>query len=223
MAEPTETPPEAKTFTQAEVDGLMANYRKGLQNDLAQAQAEVEKLRKGGGDTKGLQTKIKELQDSLLSKEELARQQIEQTTAKFQQDLATAQQEKQQTHTKYAQLLLSNEVARAAVDNNAFSADQLQVFVGAQSEVVPVTDDKGAPTGDFKVVTKYNDIQMTVSEAVAKMREDKRFANLFKVSGIPGVGMTLNNTQISASDGKIPTSTEEYMAKRADLKKKGLV
>lgn len=202
-----QTPPP-KTFTQDEVNKLLADNKKSLRDEL-------DKLKKAGDPT-ALQTKITELSNTLATKEELARQEAEEAARKYTADLEAATGNAKAWEARFKAGAYSTEVAKAAAKYDAFDADQLSLILRDQTNVVEVTDKEGKGTGEFAVKTTLTidgkKLELTLDEAVGKLREDKRFANQFKVKGSPGTGITLNNGGGgAAADGQPPMNPTDFI------------
>lgn len=225
---PSPNPDDEKKFSQSDFNKAMAEHKKGLQTQLQTTQAELEKMKKEGGNVEGLQAKIKELSDSLLSKDELAKQEAERLKQAHQDELGQFKTRADSFQQLHHGLLLSNEISKAAMKHKAWDAEQLEVFVGSKAKVTPELDNSGKPTGKFKAMIPWvvdgKNVELTVDEAVAKMREDKRFGNLFRADGTPGAGMTLNNAPTQpSSNGQLPMDTASYMAQRKANKQAGVI
>lgn len=217
-----ETEKEVKTFTQEEVNTMMADHKRSLQKQVNDLNTELQNAKKSGSNTDALQAKIKELNDSLASKEELAKQEQQRIQREFEEKLTTTQQTAEQYRNRFTGLTMQQALTQAAIEADAFSPQQIIMLLSNSAEVVEKLDDKGLPTGVFETVVKMGDKKLPPAEALKAMKEDKQFMNLFKVTGVPGVGF--NPGYYSGStDNSIPVDTQEYMARRAELQKKGIL
>ena len=218
-------PTPEKTFTQQEVNSMLADNKRGLQDKLNQATIELDKLK--GVDTKALQSKIEELSSSLLTKDELAKQTIERTKAEAEAKLAEITNQNQAWRNRHDQVLVKQELAAAAMKHNAFDAEQIMMLFGASAKAVEVTDNEGKGTGQFKVVLpttiEGKPVELDADQAVARLREDKRYGNLFKANGNSGAGLIVNTAGADSGSDEIPTDSNAYFAKRAYLKGKGII
>jgi hypothetical protein len=103
--------------------------------------------------------------------------------------------------------------------NKAVSVEQIAAILTPKTKLVEKLDDGGRPTGTFEPRVKFADtdkndkpivLDITVPEAVKRMRELDRYANLFeetKKSGIGGSGSyksgkTPDVAKIAANDPK---------------------
>lgn len=211
-------------FTQDQVNAMMAADRRKLHGEL-------EKL-KGAGDPVALNIKVQELSDALLTKEELAKQQAEEAKTKYETALKTEGEARTAWENRYKGTLFQVEVAKAAAKYDAFDAGQLGTLIKDATKVVEVTDATGKGTGEFVVKTTINSadgkkLDLTLDEAVGKLREDKAYANQFKVKGSPGTGITLNNggpiSGGGGADGQPPTDPTKFLAWFAEQRKTGAI
>jgi hypothetical protein len=197
------------TFTQEQVNKLLADNKKSLRDEL-------DKLKKAG-DPVALQSKIKELSNALLTKEELAKQEADELKSTYENQLKSITDERGAWENRFKATKFDTEVARAAVKYDAFDAEQLSLILRDKTQVAEITDKEGKGTGEFVVKTSITldgkKLDLTLDEAVGKLREDKRYANQFKVKGSPGTGTTLNNNPGGAgtADGQPPTDTAKFL------------
>lgn len=215
-----ETPPVEVVFTpeqQIRVNQLLAENKRNLQAKLTDAEKKLNEAAKNGADVTVLKTQIKNLNDSLLTKEELAKQNEEALKVTFEQQLKEKSEAASLWETNYKQSVFDREIGRAASKHDAFDPDQLSVLLSSQSEVVADTDKDGKTNGKFKVMTKIEldgkPLVLPIEEAVGKLRESGKYPNQFKVKGSPGTGITLNNNPGApdAHDGQLPRDMAGFM------------
>jgi hypothetical protein len=222
---PPVVPPTGKIeFTpeqQAKVNELLATNKRELQK-------RVEDLQKSVGDTNALTSKLKELGDQLLTKEELAKQEQERLKTEYDTGLQTATQKAADWENRYKETVFDVELGKAAQKHDAFDPFQLGALVKGQSQVVEDLDSNGKGTGKFKVLTKVNvegkELTLPIDEAIGKLRVAGQYPNQFKVKGSPGTGTTLNNSPIvPGTDGSVPTDPSKFMEYFANLRKTGKI
>lgn len=222
---PPVIPPTGKIeFTpeqQQKVNDLVAAEKRAMKKQL-------EDLQKNVGDTNVLQTKLKELNDQLLTKEELAKQKEVELENSFKTQLETSVAEKAAWEGRYKETVFDVSISKAATKHDAFDSDQLAILLKPTSTVVEDTDAAGKGTGRFKVLTKIHldgkELTLPVDEAVGKLREAGKFPNQFKVKGSPGTGVTLNNSPVvPGTDGSVPSDPAKFMEFYANLKKTGKI
>ena len=206
---------------QAKVNELLASNKRDLQKQIADLQKNV-------GDTGTLQTKLKELNDQLLTKEELAKQEQDRLKSEYDNGLKNAADAATAWEGRYKETIFDVSLSKAASKHDAFDADQLAILLKPASTVIEETDANGKGVGKFKVLTKITldgkELTLPVDEAVGKLREAGKFPNQFRVKGSPGTGTTLNNSPIvPGTDGSVPADPAKFMEYFANLKKTGKI
>jgi len=213
--EPPPAPPE-KTFTQEDVNRLLATNKRELQSKLEASLAKLNELEKVG-DPLALKAKIEELSTSLMTKEEIAKKEQEKLQKKYEEDLVRQKTEAESWAQRYKQSRIKESIAQAAAQHNAYNAAQLEMLLAPTAKVVEKTDADGKGLGEFevKLPVQVGDkvLELPASEAVAKMRENTAvFGNLFKIDSKSGFGGTLNTSPAPARDGQPPTDPEAFYA-----------
>lgn len=210
------------TFTQEQVNTMMAEHKKGMQTQIATLQTALDEAKKAGGQTAALQAKVDELSKTLMTKEEAATLEVKKTQEVYQQQLEQANGQSKHFRDLYSNTLMTNELISAATAGDAFNPEQLVTFLSGVTKVKEVTDNAGQGTGQYKVVVQVGEHELTAADAVTKMREDRKFGNLFKVKGTAGAGaQTLNLTTGATGTGEISSDINTYMANRENYKKEG--
>lgn len=220
---PKEEKPAGKLFTQDEVNAMLAENKRGLQK-------QVEDLKKQSGDASAFQAKIKELSDSLLTKDELAKQEADRLKAEHENALKTAVETGAKWEQQYKSQLFDVAMGKAAATHDLFDPDQFAAILKPMTEIVPETDANGNAKGTFKVMVKvqFNDkeISLPLVEAVGKLRETGKYPNQFKVKGVGGTGVTTLNNQPgpSVGPGQVkPGDMDSFMKAYAGMKATGAI
>lgn len=197
-------PPQEAEFTpeqQAKINAILAKEKSAFQKKLEEAT-------KKGGNAAELQAKIKELNDSLLTKEELAAQKEEALKTDYETRLKTTAEEKDAWATRFKTQTFDVEMAQAASKHQVFEGGkQLGLLLQGSSKVTEVTDKEGKGTGVFKVMTTITlegkSLTLPLEEAVGKLREAGQYPNQFHPKGSPGTGVPPGfGTPGGQSDGK---------------------
>jgi hypothetical protein len=191
------------TFTQEQLNEILAKEKRKHQDAAKKLEAELAKMKSAGADVAPLQAKVEELTNALLTKEELANKKAEELQTQFQTQVEQEKVQRAFYEKQYQNLLLKNEVHRAAHEHDAWDAEQLETLLAPKTKITPDLDKEGKPTGSFKVLAQVTvdgkNLEMPLVEAVGHMRSDKRYANQFKVKGSPGTGLTLNTQPVGQS------------------------
>lgn len=226
---------ENRTFTQDQVNKMLAEDRRKHQERIDKQVKELEQIKKSKGLTEGeknaLATQIEELKASVLTKEQLAAQE-----KKKLQDEAKAEREKltgERDFYKnlYTQSTITRSIMDEAVSAEAFRPQQLVALLQGSTRLTEVTDAEGNPVpGEYlpKVKINANDkegkpvtLDLTVPEAVKWMRDSSDYANLFKSNLTGGLGASASTGSKKIDPVKMtPQQYREYRAERDGRKSK---
>lgn len=232
---PPPAPPGGRVFTQADVDKLMAEHRKGLQQQNAELLSQLEELRKNVNLTQqekdALDARIQTISQQHLTDSQKSAAEFEAFKKKTSSQIEELTGSTSAWKNQFERLLVTNEILRAAATHGAASEEQLLMMLTPQAKVVEATDADGKPIKD-KFVAKLpvtivdpktklpTVVDMLVGEAVETMRKDPKHANLFLVNGKPGLG-GVGNTGGSSGGGttefRPDMSPEEYRKTRSAL------
>jgi len=190
-----------QVFTQDQVNKMLAEDRRKHKAQVDKHVAELEQLKKSKSlsdqERTNLTTKIEELQNSVLTKEQRAAKEKE----KLEKDLkATTEQltaDRDQWKNRFHSSQIKQAITSEAAAHKAFDSDALIAILGPQTRLVEVLDESGQPTGDFVPKTKFKDVDkekkefvadLTVPEVVARMKEIPKYGYLFETTAQAGVG-----------------------------------
>lgn len=199
---PPPPPPASKTFTQADVDKMMAEHRKSLQAENKNLADELQKLRETANLTQAekdaLDARIQNLQNQHQSKEQAAAAEIEKMKKLLATETEKLSAEGKKWHGEFNNLLIENAIVTGANKFSAANHEQLLDMLKTKAKVVEEVDDQGKPTGKFVAkipVSVLNPksntwelIEYPIVEGIGKMRENPANANLFLTDGKPGYG-----------------------------------
>lgn len=212
-----------KLFTQDEVNKFLAEDRRKHQANVDALKKEADKFQGTAKEKEALQQKIKEMESSFLTKEQLAAQASEAAKKAHETALATTAAERDSWKNVFVKNVAETAIAKAAAENKAFNPEQLNLLLKDQVEVRQKTDANGALVMDFDTFLNVKDtdkdgkpvvLSLSVAEGVKKMRLNPSFANLFLVDGTPGTGATtINNSPVPVTSGP-PSDPAQYRAWR---------
>lgn len=221
------------TFTQAQVNEMMAKDRRKHQEQTKKAMAEVEALRSKARLTTeerdDLDKRMQELQDQLLTKEELAKKEQERLRKDHENKLKEVASERDSWKNRYTDSAIVRSITDAAGKHDAYRPQQIVALLQSKTRLAEVRDDEGNPTGNFKPEIRFDDVDkegkpvtltLTPDEAVKRMREMEDYLNLFKGEGVGGLGQ---NNQIGGKklDAKeLAQDAATYRKARAEGKLK---
>lgn len=188
-----------KTFTQADLDRVVAAQRRELQQKHAD---DVNRLKKSAGLTaeekEHLETRSKELEDALLTEKEQAKKEVNRLKKQL-----TEERDKERTRAEvnwglYTKSLVNTEIATAAAKHKAFNPKQVEAIVQPLCVVEDEKDETLKPTGEHIVRVKtqkkgesgkMEPVAMTVEEFIAQMGESEDYCNLFLSDRPGGMGV----------------------------------
>lgn len=220
-----------KTFTQEEVNAFLADDRRKHQANVTTLQQEVAKFQGTAKEKEALQTKLQQMEQQFLTKEQLQAQENDKAKKAYEEKLSTTETERDRWKNTFVNNLAETAIAQAAAANQAYNPLQLSLLLKNQVEVQQKTDAEGKATMEFEVLLPVQStdkdgkvviMKLPVTEGVKKMREKQEFANLFLIDGTPGTGKTtINNTAAGVASDEPPADPGEYRAWRAKRQKSG--
>jgi hypothetical protein len=220
-----------KVFTQDQVNKMLAEDRRKHKAQVDKHVTELEQLKKSKSlsdtERQNLTSKIEELQNSVLTKEQRAAKEKE----KLEKDLKTTTEQltadrdgwKNRFHTTQIKQAITSEAAT----HKAFDSDALIAILGPQTRLVEVLDDANNPTGEFIPKTKFKDkdkenkeviLDLTVPEVVARMKELPKYGYLFETTATAGAGA---GRQAGGRGGEVDPSNMTTAQYREWRKKEG--
>jgi hypothetical protein len=185
--------PAVKALLEAERQKARENQEKVLK--------ELEHLKKtsnlNSDQRKKLDQRLEVLQNELLTTKEQAERQATKAKQEHEAALTTAQQQRDEAVKKYEDLRITNELIGAATEYKAYNPDQVISQVRGNTHLRPVLDDDGNETGEVAVVvdivtkdSEGKEVTLSVppKDAIKRMSEDEKHANLFVAQGEDGLG-----------------------------------
>ncbi len=218
------------TFTQAELNHILSEEKKKSKTTTEKQIKELETLKKSQtlseNDKKNLEARIDEMKNTLLTKEEIARKEKERLETTYKEQLTKVTQERDTWQNRYTQSTIDGEIVNQASTAEAFSPEDLKALLGPNTRIVELNDEEGKGTNKFVPKVKFNDLDaegkpitldMTVEQAVKRMKELPRYGHLFKSTAAGGLGGKETQTAGSVDTSKM--THEQWLEHR---KKKGL-
>lgn len=230
--EPTTTPMEPvkneeKMVPQTKVNSLVAAEKRKYEETAKKALAELEQIKQSANMTaqekQSLEERMESLRNEFLTKEELAKKEKASLEKKYQSDLESEKAASQAWRERYTSATIERSIADAAIQHKAFNAKQIEAILKPATKLEEVLDESGKPTGAFKPVVAFNDVddrgepvmlKLTPSEAVKRMSSKDEFFNLFKSEATGGVG-GYNTASARPTDMRaIATDPDKYREMR---------
>ena len=191
-----------KTFTQDEINKILAQEKRKHQNVTQKALNEVEALRKKSSLTEKerheLDDRVEQLRTSLLTEQEKAKREADKLRRQHRERVTGLESERDTWKTRFTDSTIERSITDAAATNNAFNPKQIVAILGRDTRLVEDLDDQGVPTGTLVPKVRFKDkdkedksvvLELSPSEAIKRMKEIPEFLNLFKVEGTGGVGL----------------------------------
>lgn len=204
---------KGKTFTQDDVNKMMAEDRRKHQTQAQKALEELEAIKAKASLTDSekseLETRMEEMRKQLMTKEELAKQALEKTQKQAKADLDNLLKDRDSWKNRYTESSIIGAIIDASAKHEAFDPEQIVAILRPKTRLAEDLDEHGKPTGRLVPKVDFTDkdkdgrevtIEIAVADAVKKMTEVDRYSNLFKETGTGGVGRTNRAKNTSVAD-----------------------
>jgi vacuolar-type H+-ATPase subunit I/STV1 len=198
---PAPTPPTDKTFTQEEVNGLMAKEKAANSTRMNTTMQELDALKARSDLTDQerteMESRLETIRKETLTKDQLTKEESEKTGKAHKKEVTSLQEERDTWKGLHTQSTIRNSLVTAAVAHKAFDADQIFAILQPTTKLVEKLDEDQKPTGvlvpKVSVTTKDDKgvevvLDMDPMDAVKKMSENERHFNLFQGKGTGGTG-----------------------------------
>jgi len=221
---PANDPPPPKTFTQDQVNAMLAENKRGLQASLSEAQQTLAQLQQEGLTVEAkaeLQQKLATLEESLLSEKERARLEKERAIKAKEEEKEAVAKERDTFKKKYFDHLIDTSILQAAASptSKAYNPNQLLAMLRPSASIVEVEGKDVTHLTINAVNDKNKPITLTlpVAEALAEFAKDKNNQNLFASEGTDGLGFRRGAANNNPQDGLKGMSFKEYEKNRGAL------
>lgn len=231
---PPPPPPAGKVFTQADVDKMMADHRRGLQTSNQELATQLEEFRNKANLSETqraeLDAKIVTLQTQHLTEAQKLTAQVESEKKRVKELEDTSKKEVELWRGNFQELLVRNSILSGAAKHEAAFADQMLDMLKPKAKVVSATDAEGnviPNTYVAKMPITMTDpktkalvtVELPIEDAIGEMRKDPKHGNLFLTGGKPGLGGS-GGTGGTGNSGPLNLKTmtaEQYRAERVNL------
>lgn len=210
---------------QAYLNKLLAEERRKTQataqKTAQEAITELEALKArstlNANEKQELENRIQTLQNTLMTKEEVAAREKERLQKEKQQEIATLAAERDSWKDKFTSATIERSILDAAAQYEAYNSRQLVGLLRGATQLVEKLNEDGSPSGTLEPVVQYDDLDkdgrpivltLSVGDAVKRMSESDEWANLFKGKGVGGTGQGGNasgrvNVEAAKRDPKL--------------------
>lgn len=218
-------------FTQTQLNKFLAEEKRKHQKQVEKQVSELEQLKKSKNlsdkERESLASRIEDLNNSVLSKEELSRKNEEKLKGEHKRQLESATNERDEWKNRYTQSTITRSIMDEAISAEAYSPNQIVALLQGSTRLVEVLDESGnVVPGQFVPKIKFADtdkegkpttLDLTVKEALKRMKDRAdEFGNLFKSGVSGGLGDSKNRTIGKDVDPSklTPAQYREYRKKR---------
>jgi len=193
-----------KTFTQEELNSILAEDRRKHQTQLKTQEEKLQEVLKSQSlteaDRKALKENLESVQGQLRSAEAAAAKEKQELEQAYQVKLVETEKKAHSWEAMYRDSTIQRSLQDAAVKNDAFSSSQIVTILKPMTKLVEVLDPvTQRPTGQYEVKVVMMDVNpktnqreemtRTPEEAVARMKQlPEEFGNLFKANVVSGIG-----------------------------------
>lgn len=188
---------------QEDLNKMMAENRRNIQSQNQDLVKQLEQLKQSTRLTQDerdeLQTRITQLEEQYLSKEELAKREQNKLEKKYTEDLQRAKDQQDTWKRLYSDSTIQREWQDAAIAGEVLelAIPQVVEMFRHRTSLVERLED-GNPTGTYAPVVKFNDISedgsevvldLSPTDAIKRMKElPEKYGNLFKGTAVSGAG-----------------------------------
>lgn len=215
-------------FTQKQVNKMLAEDRRKHEDRIKQAVEQLETAKKAKGlsdkERTEMQSKIEDLNNSLMTKEQLAKKELEKKDKEYKQQLDTVDQEKIFWQSEYSKETAKNQILSSVQEYKGVRSEQFVELLMPKTRLVELVGDDGKGLKKFVHKIKYltkNDkneeveLDLTIPETIKRMKEEpERFGNLFESGFQGGLGGGGSNGGGSLNGDRPPNDPEAYRAWR---------
>lgn len=195
--------PNKKTFTQDDVNKILAADRRKHKGDLQKAIDELEAVKVKADLTSkersDLEERLDDLKGQLLTKEELAEKEKQKTNKRHAEEVGKLTGEVDLWRTRYTKSSIDRAITDASSKHKAFSGEQIIAILGPKTQMVEEVNKEGEKTGNLVPRVQFPDsdkdgkpvtLDLAVDDAVKRMTEMDAYQNLFQAEGSGGLGAT---------------------------------
>lgn len=228
---PPPPPPPPKTFTQEQLNKILAEDKRKHQEQVKATVEQLEEMKKTVQLTEeqrvALEGRIETLSNSLLTKEEQAKQELAKKDKELKSAVDGLSKERDQWKNNYSSEVITNQILRASSVHKVVSSDQMLDLLMPKTRLVEVLGSDGktvvghAPKVKFRAPNEKGEdveLDLTIEETIKRMKDlPERFGNLFEsgvTGGLGGKGSSGGGSGGSNITDLAKQSPEAYRANR---------
>ena len=204
------------TFTQEDLNKYLADERRKSENKYKKAN---ESLLDELGALKGkaaltqserdeLDGRIEHLQSQLMTKEELSKREKEKLAKEHESRLSEALKQQEHWKHQFTESTISGAITGKSVEYGVMTPQHMVAILRPNTRLVEVLSEDGKPTGQYTPLVKFYDndekgnavtLDLSVDDAIKRMKEMDQHRNLFKGEGSSGLGANTHSSNKSSS------------------------
>jgi len=235
--EPPVVPPvpptegKGKTYSQEDIDKLLGEERRKGNEAARAAMSELEALKPKLNMTKQerdeMDARIKELNARLMTNEEIAAQEQAKLRKAHEDTVAELTSKAEKWQRQFTDAAIERAITDAAVVNDVYNPSQVVSLLRNSTRLVPKLDSEGHATGQFEPMVQLDapgadgeikSLELSPTEALKRMRDMTGYLNLFKGTGVGGLGSGNEGPSGKRDIKEIAKDPEAYRKMRAEGK-----
>lgn len=202
---------------QDELNTMMADNRRTLTKQNQELITQLETLKKNTRLTQEerdeLQSRITQLEEQYLSKEELIKRETNKKEKEYNQEIENLSGDRDSWKNMYTTETIDRALQDAAISGEALHPTQIVDLFRGKTQLTEVLDENGQPTGGLAPIIKFNDVNedgkpvvldLSPTDLIKRIKElPDKYGNLFKGqnnSGLGESGSAGGNTQPALND-----------------------
>jgi len=220
-----DSPPAS--FNQEDVNRMLAEerrrndskYKKSNQKLIDELSALKGRAALSASERKDLDDRIENLQSELMTKDELAKREKERLAKKYQKELNDAVNKSSYWQNQYTESTIAGDITGNSVKHNVLNPEHMVAILRPNTRLVEVVSEDGKSSGKYMTKVKLSDVDkdgkavtldLSVGDAIKRMREMPQHQNLFKGEGSGGLGSNTHTGQTRDASRLARENPDEY-------------
>lgn len=200
-------PPAKKVFTQEDIDRIAGEERRKAKERSDRLAVQLEDLQKKAGlsqqEKDDLQQQIESLRTEHLTKEEQIKAEHDKIIKKTKADTDSLLKDRDSWKDRYTTSEIRRSIQDASTVEKARSSKPIVALLQPLTFLASVIDADGKPTGDLVPKVKWTEVkegktltlELSVHDAVKKMKENEEYFHLFEGTATSGIGGSSRSAQ----------------------------
>jgi len=221
-----------KSFSQEEVNNLLATQKKKIQTKTSDAIKQLDNMKKTANLTKSQKEGIEKQLNTLRATMETEKQRASREKAAqkdgYDKQVASLTAERDRFKNLHTSSTIKRSIADAASGNKAIHNEQVMAILEPNTTLTEDVDAEGNGLGSFSPTVEFTDVDKdgaaikvnyTPAEAVKRMTEMSMHSNLFESTNVGGAGRRNDNTSTGSPKSlkEAASSNESWLEERKRL------